>query len=54
MCANKITGKKRLLDFAGILSKESADRIEKHIKIRRAIFDKEAKKRRRELLKDFM
>ena len=32
---NKITGKRSLLELAGILSEEEADKLEKHIKERR-------------------
>ncbi len=48
---NQLTNKRRLLDFAGVLSEESADRIEKHIRKRRAAFDKERERRRKRLVR---
>ena len=47
---NRVTQKKQLMDFAGILSKKTADRVEQHIQERRAGFDKEREQRRKELL----
>ena len=47
---NRLTNKRRLLDFAGVLSKESADRIDEHIRERRAALDEERARRRRRLL----
>ena len=32
---NKITGKRSIMDLAGILSKEQAEKLEKHIRERR-------------------
>ena len=37
---NKITGKRSLLELAGILSNEEADKLEKHIKDMRALSSK--------------
>ena len=42
---NRVTQKKRLMDFAGILSKDSADRMEKNIRKFRKAYNKNAKRR---------
>lgn len=47
---NRVTGKRSLLELAGILSEEEADRLEKHIKERRAASRKRTN-RIREMLK---
>jgi predicted CopG family antitoxin len=49
---NRLTAKRRLLDFAGILSKDSANSIEKHLRKKRAAFDKERDRRRGKLLRE--
>jgi len=49
---NRITGKKRLLDYAGILSKESADRIEQHIKESRRRFQKDSRRRLKRIIRE--
>ncbi len=41
---NRVTGKRSLLELAGILSEEKADKLEKHIKERRAASRKRADK----------
>jgi len=41
---NRVTGKRSLLELAGILSEEEADKLEKHIKERRAASRKRADK----------
>ncbi len=47
---NRLTNKRRLLSFAGVLSQESANRIEEHIGKRRAELDKERAQRRKRIL----
>ena len=47
---NRLTNKRRLLNFAGVLSRESADRIEEHVEKRRAELDKERARRRKKIL----
>ena len=47
---NKITGRRSLLELAGILSNEDADNLEKHIKERRAA-SRRRSDRIREMLK---
>ena len=47
---NRLTNKRRLLDFAGVLSEESAEKIEGHIMKRRAELDKERAHRRKKIL----
>ncbi len=47
---NRLTNKRRLLNFAGVLSRESANRIEEHIGKRRAQLDKERAQRRKKIL----
>ena len=47
---NRLTNKRRLLDFAGVLSEESADRIEEHLLKRRAQMDNERAHRRKKIL----
>jgi predicted CopG family antitoxin len=47
---NRLTRKKQLLEFAGMLSQNTVERIEQHIAKRRAILDKETKRRRAKLL----
>lgn len=47
---NKITGKRDIMEFAGILSNEEADKIEEHIKKRRKA-SREHSNRIREMLK---
>ena len=49
---DRLTRKQDLMKFAGILSKETADRIEEHIRKRRAMFDKERLHRRKELVRE--
>jgi len=41
---NRVTGKRSLLELAGILGEEEADKLEKHIKERRAASRKRADK----------
>ena len=47
---NRLTNKRRLLNFAGVLSRESADLIEEHVGKRRAELDKERAHRRKKIL----
>ena len=47
---NRVTNKRRLLNFAGVLSRESADRIEEHVGKCRAELDKERTRRRKKIL----
>ena len=48
---NKVTRKTSLLRFAGILSKESGDRLEKNIQQLRQNYNRDAKHRLQKLLK---
>ena len=47
---NRLTNKRRLLDFAGLLSRESAGLIEAHIMKRRTQMDRVRAKRRKTIL----
>ena len=47
---NRLTNKRRLLDFAGVLSEQSAETIEGHIMKRRAALDEERAHRRKKIL----
>ena len=46
---NKVTGNNRLMDYFGILSEASADRLEKNIKKIRKLREGSEKKRRKRL-----
>ena len=48
---NKVTRKTSLLRFAGILSKESGDRLEKNIQQLRQNYNRDAKRRLQKLRK---
>jgi len=48
---NRVTGKQSLMEFAGVLSKESADELERHIKEFRARFQRDSRKRLRAIQK---
>lgn len=50
MVRNRITRKRSIMEFAGSLSKEEADKIEEHIKRRRKA-SRERSNRIREMLK---
>ncbi len=49
---NKLTKKRNLMDFAGVISKESAKQIKSHIAKQRARVSKETEARRKELLRE--
>ena len=49
---NRLTRKKSIMEFAGILSKESADRLEENIRRHREAFDREARKRVERIVKE--
>ncbi len=47
---NRLTNKRRLLEFAGVLSEGSAEKIKGHIIKRRAELDNERAQRRKKIL----
>ena len=49
---NRLTGRKSIMEFAGILSKESADKIEGYIQKNRVASNKDAERKVRQIVKE--